>query len=149
MLRLSVNTFTERWQLFIGAILTVCMGVALVQSSLLVLVFAASPVIAPGLPPQVEDRIRDGYTGAITLLAMTLALAAFLAIFTVSSTFTFTVAQRRKDLALLRLVGGGRGQLRSLLLSDALLLGIIGTALGVPFGLLVMRVQSWLLTDLG
>src|SRR3712207_9592077 len=34
--------------------------------------------------------------------------------FIISSTFGFTVVQRRRDLALLRLVGGSRGQLRRL-----------------------------------
>ncbi|GAA1950621.1 hypothetical protein [Amycolatopsis minnesotensis] len=100
MFRLSLSTFRERWPLFIGAVLTVCLGVALVQSSLLILVSAASPDIPAGLPPEVADHLRDGYTGAITLLAMTLGLSAFLAIFIVSSTFAFTVAQRRRDLAL-------------------------------------------------
>jgi putative ABC transport system permease protein len=131
MFGLSLSTFRERWQLFVGAILTVVLGVALVQSSLLILVSAVA------------------YVEAITLLAMTLAIAAFLAVFIVSSTFAFTIAQRRRDLALLRLVGGSRGQLRRLLLSEALLLGVLGTALGVPLGLVVMRVQTWLLTDLG
>ncbi|AIJ22832.1 FtsX-like permease family protein [Amycolatopsis methanolica] len=135
MLRLSWNTFTDRWPLFLGAILTVCLGVALVQSSLLILVSAAT---AGG---EVVE--------AVTLLGLTLGISVFLAVFIVSSTFAFTVAQRQRDLALLRLVGGGRGQVRRLLLSEALLLGVLGTAFGVPLGLLVMRVQTWLLRELG
>ncbi|MEU0463693.1 FtsX-like permease family protein [Amycolatopsis sp. NPDC006131] len=135
MLRLSWNTFTDRWTLFLGAILTVCLGVALVQSSLLILVSAAT---AGG---EVVE--------AVTLLGLTLGISAFLAVFIVSSTFAFTVAQRRRDLALLRLVGGGRGQVRRLLLSEAVLLGVLGTAFGVPLGLLVMRIQTWLLRELG
>ncbi|KAA9151682.1 FtsX-like permease family protein [Amycolatopsis acidicola] len=149
MFGLSLSTFRERWQLFLGAILTVVIGVALVQSSLLILISAAVPEIPAGLSEAAANRLRDGYTGAIVLLAMTLGIAAFLAVFIVSSTFAFTISQRRRDLALLRLVGGSRGQLRRLLLSEALLLGVLGTGIGVPAGLVVMRVQSWLLTDLG
>ncbi|RBM16020.1 ABC transporter permease [Prauserella sp. PE36] len=133
MLRLSWSTFRERWQLFIGAIVTVCLGVALVQSSLLILVTAAT----------------SGLVEAIALLAITLGVSTFLAVFIVSSTFAFTVAQRRRDLALLRLVGAGRGQVRRLLLSEALLLGVLGTASGVPLGLVAMDVQTSLLTSLG
>ncbi|PXY21921.1 FtsX-like permease family protein [Prauserella flavalba] len=133
MLRLSWSTFRERWQLFIGAIVTVCLGVALVQSSLLILVTAAT----------------SGLIEAITLLAVTLGVSTFLAVFIVSSTFAFTVAQRRRDLALLRLVGAGRGQVRRLLLSEALLLGLLGTAAGVPLGLVAMDAQTSLLTSLG
>lgn len=149
MFALSLRTFRERWQLFIGALLTVAMGVALVQSALLILISAASPVIPAGLTPDQRQQVSDGYAGAITLLAMVLALATFLAVFIVSSTFAFTVAQRRRDLALLRLVGGSRGQLRRLLLSEALLLAVIGCGVGVPLGLVAMNVQSDLLRGLG
>jgi putative ABC transport system permease protein len=149
MFGLSLRTFRERWQLFIAALLTVAMGVALVQSALLILISATSPVIPAGLAPVQRQQVEDGYTGAITLLAMVLALAAFLAVFIVSSTFAFTVAQRRRDLALLRLVGGSRGQLRRLLLSEALLLAVLGCATGIPLGLVAMNVQSNLLRRLG
>ncbi|PRX47120.1 putative ABC transport system permease protein [Prauserella shujinwangii] len=133
MLRLSWSTFRERGQLFVGALLTVCLGVALVQSSLLILLAAAT----------------GGYVEAITLLGMTLAIATFLAVFIVASTFAFTVAQRRRDLALLRLAGAGRSQVRRLLLGEAVLLGLLGTGIGVPLGLLVQRAQTALLTGLG
>ncbi|HVV18696.1 MAG TPA: FtsX-like permease family protein [Pseudonocardiaceae bacterium] len=149
MFTLSLRTFRERWQLFTGAMVTVALGVALVQSALLILISAASPVIPPGLPPGQRQQLADGYAGAVTLLAMVLALAAFLAVFIVSSTFAFTVAQRRRDLALLRLVGGSRGQLRRLLLSEALLLAVIGCVAGIPLGLVAMAVQSNLLRGLG
>ena len=76
---------------------------------------------------------------------MTLGFAAFLAVFIVSSTFAFTVAQRRRDLALLRLVGGSRRQVRRLLLGEAVLLGALGAALGVPAGLGVMAIQAGML----
>ena len=149
MFGLSLRTFRERWQLFIGAIVVVAMGVALVQSALLILVSAASPVYPAGSTPVERQALSNGYAGAITLLAMVLALGVFLAVFIVSSTFAFTVAQRRRDLALLRLVGGSRGQLRRLLLSEALLLAVAGCAIGVPLGVVAMRVQSGLLRRLG
>ncbi|HEX3589027.1 MAG TPA: FtsX-like permease family protein [Pseudonocardiaceae bacterium] len=149
MFGLSLRTFRERWQLFIGAMLTVAMGVALVQSALLILISAASPVIPAGLTPGQRQQVEDGYTGAITLLGMVLALATFLAVFIVGSTFAFTVAQRRRDLALLRLVGGSRGQLRRLLLSEASLLAVLGCGIGIPLGLVAMRIQSNLLRGLG
>jgi putative ABC transport system permease protein len=148
MLRLSWSTFRERWHLFVGAIITVCLGVALVQSSLLVLIAAAVPEIPDGLSPAQETALRDGYVGAISLLAMILGLATFVAVFIVASTFAFTVAQRRRDLALFRLTGASRRQVRALLTGEALLLGAVGTALGVVLGLPVMRFEAWLLVRL-
>ncbi|WP_329237740.1 ABC transporter permease [Actinoallomurus sp. NBC_01490] len=131
MLSLSVATFRERWQLFVGAIITVTLGVALVQSSLLIVVSAGD------------------HGEAIAVLGLALGVSTFLAIFIVSSTFAFTIAQRRRDLALLRLIGGSRGQVRRLLLSEALLLGALGTVLGVPVGLVAMSAQTSLLASLG
>ncbi|WP_330277780.1 FtsX-like permease family protein [Lentzea sp. NBC_00516] len=149
MFRMSFGTFRERWELFAGAVLSVAVGVALVQASLLVLAATGEPRIPEGLSRQAEDRIREGFVGAATVMGMTAFLALFLAVFIVSSTFGFTVDQRRRDLALLRLTGGSRGQVRMLLLSESLLLGIVGSALGVPIGLIAKHVQTWLLVEIG
>lgn len=148
MITLSWSTFRARWQLFLGAIISVAVGVALVQSSLRVLASTVSPPIPQGLSRWEELELRAVYDDATTLMAMTTLLAAFLAIFVVSSTFAFTVAQRRRELALLRLVGGGTGQLRGLLLAEALMLGICGSVLGAPLGAPLVGVQTWLLTEL-
>ncbi|MBI9114876.1 FtsX-like permease family protein [Sanguibacter suaedae] len=131
MLTLSVATFRERWQLFTGAIITVMLGVAIVQSSLLIISSAGR------------------YGEAVAVLGLALGVSVFLAIFVVSATFAFTIAQRRRDLALLRLIGASRRQVRRLLLAEALLLGIVGTILGVPAGQIALGMQTALLTDLG
>ncbi|GAB2757363.1 hypothetical protein GCM10027199_34340 [Amycolatopsis magusensis] len=149
MLRLSVSTFGDKRRLFGGALLTVALGVALVQSSLLLMGSTARARIPDGLDPATADRVRSGFDGAATLMGMTVLLSGFLGFFIVGSTFAFTVAQRRRELALLRLVGGGRGQLYRLLLAEALLLGVTGTALGVPLGVVATWPQSWLLNALG
>ncbi|WP_439656058.1 FtsX-like permease family protein [Lentzea sp. HUAS TT2] len=149
MIRLSFNTFRERWQLFAGAVLSVAVGVALVQASMLILVATGEPRIPEGLSREAEDRIREGFVGAATVMGMTAFLSMFLAVFIVSSTFGFTVDQRRRDLALLRLTGGSRSQVRMLLLSESVLLGLTGAALGVPFGLVATYVQTWLLAEIG
>ena len=148
MWRLSRAGLAERWPLFTGAVLSVCLGVALVQSSLLLLISAATYDPPAGLPAAERMAYADSTEAAVAMLGITLGFAAFLAVFIISSTFSFTVAQRRRDLALLRLVGGGRGQVRRMLLGEAVLLGAAGAALGVPAGLAMMAVQSHLLRTL-
>src|SRR5207237_5296995 len=123
---------------FVGSIITVCAGVALVQSSLLILVSLATYEVPRTLPTLTRLRLERTFTGAVSLLGVTTGFAVFLTAFIVSSTFAFTVAQRRRDLALLRLIGGSRGIVRRLLLSEAAVLGGIGTALGVPCWLLAL-----------
>jgi len=148
MLRLSWSTFRDRWQVFIGAIITVALGVALVQSSLLILISVASAKVPKGLPSAEAHRMRDGYDASLALLGNTLGVASFVAVFIVSSTFAFTVVQRTRELALLRLVGASRRQVRRLLFGEALLLGLAGSLLGVLAGVAVMRLQTWMLIRL-
>lgn len=147
MFRLSASTFREQWQLFLGSIITVAIGVGLVQSSLLILVTAATFKAPPELSILERAQLLDSYVLAIPVVGVTLALALFLTVFIVSSTFAFTVAQRRRDLALLRLAGGHRKQVRRLLLGEATLLGATGTALGVPLGVGLMQLQTHLLVS--
>jgi putative ABC transport system permease protein len=148
MLRMSRANLAERWTLFAGAALTVCLGVALVQSSLLLLISAATFHAPASLPAADRMRIEESATAAVALLGVTMGSATFLAVFIISSTFAFTVAQRRRDLALLRLVGAGRRQVSRMLLGEAVLLGGLGAAAGIPAGLGLMAIQSWLLTTL-
>ncbi|GAA2903136.1 ABC transporter permease [Actinoplanes cyaneus] len=149
MLRLSWAGFRERWTLFAGAVLTVCLGVALVQSSLLLLVSASTTSAPAGAGALARMSFDASTEAAVALLGVTLGFAALLAVFIISSTFAFTVEQRRRELALLRLVGGARRQIRRLLLAEATLLGLVGSALGVPVGVALMGVQTWLLHRLG
>ena len=149
MLQLSWSGFRDRWRLFLGAVVTVCLGAALVQSSLVLLVTAAGLEAPAGSSPVARMRFEQGTGSAVALLGVTLGFAAFLAVFIISSTFAFTVAQRRRDLALLRLVGGSRHHVRRLLLGEAALLGGSGALVGVPVGVAVMGLQAGLLRRLG
>jgi putative ABC transport system permease protein len=137
----------ERWTVLIGALLSVVLGVALVQSSLLLLISAATLDPPPDLSAAARMAFEENATAAVALLGVVLGAATFLAAFIVSSTFAFTVSQRRRDLALLRLVGGSRGQLGRLLLGEAVLLGTLGAVIGVPVGMGVTAVQTRLLVS--
>ncbi|MFJ9036689.1 FtsX-like permease family protein [Streptomyces sp. NPDC102406] len=148
MWRLSWASFTERWTLFVGAVLSVCLGAALVQSSLLLLLSAATLDPPRGASALEGMDFDQRSLVAATVISVMLGCAAFLAIFIISSTFAFTVAQRRRDLAVLRLTGATAQQIRSLLMGQATLLGLIGVAGGVPLGVVVMRLQEWVLREL-
>jgi putative ABC transport system permease protein len=149
MVRLSWAGFRERWTLFIGAALTVCFGVALVQSSLVLLLSALTLEPPAGTSPLGRMRFDEANGASAALISVTLGFAALFAVFIISSTFAFTVEQRRRDMALLRLVGAGRRHIRRLMLGEAVLLGAIGAVAGVPTGLAVMAAQSRLLIRLG
>ncbi|MEV0406685.1 ABC transporter permease [Actinoallomurus sp. NPDC050550] len=146
---IAFSNFREHRRLFTGAILAVALGVALMQSSLSVMAAVSEARIPAGLSGQARERIQDAYAGAATLLGMTVMLAGFLALFIVGSTFAFTVAQRRRELALLRLAGASRPQIVLLLVAEAALLGTAGATAGVLLGVPGTWAQAWLLVAFG
>ncbi|RFS86463.1 ABC transporter permease [Actinomadura spongiicola] len=77
-----------------------------------------------------DDRLAD----AEVLLGIAGGVAGFVAVFVVASTFAFAVAQRRRELALLRAVGMTARQLRRMLLGEAAVLGVAASLPGCALG---------------
>ncbi|MEQ4302075.1 ABC transporter permease [Plantactinospora sp. B6F1] len=92
--------------------------------------------------------VRTRWIGMQVLTATT-ALAGFVSIFVVASTFAFGVAQRRREFGLLRTVGATPGQLRRLLYTEALAVGAVGGAVGAVVGTACAPAFGALLVDAG
>ena len=69
------------------------------------------------------------------VLAAVAGLAVLTGLFVVANTLRVGAAERRSELALLRLVGASPGQLRRLVLLDAALVGVAGSLVGAASGL--------------
>lgn len=69
-------------------------------------------------------------------------LSVVAAIFIVINTFQISIAERKRQLALLRIVGATIGQVRSSIYQEALLLGGVGTILGVGLGIALSRLLA-------
>ncbi len=63
-------------------------------------------------------------------------LALFMGGFIIFNTFRTVVAERRRDIGMLRALGATRGTITGMILAEGLLQGIIGSALGLGFGYL-------------
>lgn len=98
------------------------------------------------LAPRQDEMTR--WIGGQVLTAMAL-LSAFVTVFTVASTFAFTVAQRRREFGLLRTVGATPRQLRRTVYGEALTVGACGAALGAVLGVVAAPATAALLTDVG
>ncbi len=61
-------------------------------------------------------------------------VSLFVGGFLIFNTFQVIVAQRTKELALLRAIGATKRQVRGMVLSEALIVSVIGSMLGVVFG---------------
>ncbi|WP_017973143.1 ABC transporter permease [Actinopolyspora halophila] len=71
------------------------------------------------------------------------AIALFVAGFVIVNTFSVLHAQRRRQYALLRCVGATRGQIRRSALSEALIIGVVSSAIGTALGILVVPTVGW------
>jgi putative ABC transport system permease protein len=89
------------------------------------------------LAAQQADRIEYELSGLKKTLLAAAGVALFVGIFLISNTFTMLVAQRTKELALLRAVGASRRQVTRSVLSEALLVGAVASAAGFALGLVM------------
>ncbi|MFJ8740394.1 FtsX-like permease family protein [Embleya sp. NPDC127516] len=91
---------------------------------------------------------RTSWIGAQVIITMA-GLAGFVTILVVAGTFAFGVNTRRRELALLRVIGADPGQVRRALYAEALLLGALGSATGVLIGVLGAPAVTGMLVDTG
>ncbi|MBD0693183.1 FtsX-like permease family protein, partial [Streptomyces sp. CBMA123] len=79
---------------------------------------------------EVSSRLDDVQTP----LGLSAAVSSGTAVFVVAGTFALSIAQRRRELALLRLIGATRRQLRALVNREALVVGVLASAAGCALG---------------
>jgi putative ABC transport system permease protein len=101
------------------------------------------------LPQGVEavtgKQVNDEQTSAInkalgflnTFLLIFAGVALFVGLFIILNTFTMLVAQRTRELALLRAVGASRRQVLTAVLAEAAVVGVVASGVGLAFGLVV------------
>lgn len=104
--------------------------------------------IARVLPPGVEvvsgQTVANELSGAVsnalsvlsTVLLVFALIALFVGAFTIFNTFSITVSQRVRELALLRVVGASRRQLFGSVVGEAAALGLVASLVGLGLGVL-------------
>ncbi|MFF3730207.1 ABC transporter permease [Streptomyces sp. NPDC002476] len=79
--------------------------------------------------------IEDSLSSLNTMLLAFAAIALFVGIFLIANTFTMLVAQRTKELALMRAVGASRRQVKRSVLLEAAVVGALASVIGFVLGL--------------
>jgi putative ABC transport system permease protein len=69
-----------------------------------------------------------------TALLIFALISLFVGAFTIYNTFSIIVGQRTRELALLRVVGASRGQILRSVLTEAVIVGFVSSAIGVGLG---------------
>ncbi|WP_269671501.1 FtsX-like permease family protein [Streptomyces pactum] len=122
MLPIAWKSLRARWVSLIGAFTALALGVAMMTVMLLGL------ATAMGLPGSEE------VVSLVSALGTAGGVSAFVSAFVIASTFSYAVAQRRRELGLLRLAGATSAQVRRTVLIEALLLGVVASATGCVLG---------------
>jgi putative ABC transport system permease protein len=103
--------------------------------------------IAPILPPQAEvltgvaaaaqqsSDVQKGFGFFKTILLVFAGVALLVGVFVISNTFSILVAQRTRELALLRAVGARRAQVLRSVLLEASLVGAFAALVGLGAGI--------------
>ncbi|MFE0464252.1 FtsX-like permease family protein [Kitasatospora sp. NPDC058965] len=133
LLPVASASLRRRRAAFAGSYLALTLGVTLVATTGVLLndtMGDDSPLGAPSLHK---------------VLTFAAAMAAFVAVFVVASTFAFAVAQRRQETALLRAVGATPRQIQLLVLGEALVIALAAVVSGCLLALPAAPVlAAWL-----
>ena len=102
--------------------------------------------IGRAVPPTVEVKTAEeadpfdfsGLKDFVTFIRIFLlsfgGLALFVGAFIIFNTFSITVAQRAREFALLRTIGASRRQVLGSVVLEALVIGLVATAVGIALG---------------
>ncbi len=86
------------------------------------------------LTEESQSEIKNALSIFNTFLVVFAVIALLVGSFIIYNTFSILVAQRTRELALLRALGASRGQVRSSVLLEALVVGIVASAVGIVAG---------------
>ena len=118
------------------------------NSSKLKKIETALPPGARILRAETRSRTAEQMVSSFNLNLTALSLLALVVgMFLIYNTMTFSVLQRRTYIGLIRSIGVTRREVFRLILNEALLLGIIGTALGIVVGIILGRGMVRLVTQ--
>jgi putative ABC transport system permease protein len=84
-----------------------------------------------------------------TFLLVFAAIALFVGVFLIINTFSILVAQRSRELALLRAMGASRRQVNRSVLLEAIAVGLVGSTVGLGLGYVLALGLRWLFGQFG
>jgi putative ABC transport system permease protein len=88
-------------------------------------------------PAATGESVSQAVSGLNTGLSFFSMIALFVGMLLIYNTFQMTVAERTREIGMLRSLGATKGQVLRLVLTEAVFLGLIGTMLGVAVGLVL------------
>jgi len=94
----------------------------------------AEAVTGAQLQQETRDQVEVGLGFINTFLLIFAGISLFVGAFIIANTFSILVAQRGRELAILRAVGASRGQVMRVVLGESAVVGLAGSAVGLLLG---------------
>ena len=100
-------------------------------------------LLGPGFdvqPPAGRGRQAQAMVAGYTMMVnISSVFALFIGMFIIYNSFATAVTERRAEIGVLRALGATRAQVRTLFLTESLVLGLLGSLLGLGVGSLIAR----------
>ncbi|MEI7032444.1 ABC transporter permease [Streptomyces pratensis] len=87
------------------------------------------------LADEQAEQIENGLSSLNAMLLAFAGIALFVGVFLIANTFTMLVAQRTRELALMRAIGASRSQVKRSVLIEAAVVGLLASVIGFLLGL--------------
>lgn len=91
-------------------------------------------VETPAARGQQFESVMRGYSASLNVSSV---FALFIGLFIIFNSFSIAVSERRSEIGILRALGATRRQVGNLFLGESAVVGVVGAALGVGFGMLL------------
>lgn len=96
---------------------------------------------------RLEDSLGERFASIITIITLIFLIIALVIVLisaiNIAHSFFMQVAERRKEIGLLRALGATKGNIRLLFVGEAALLGFIAGVLGVLLGYGIIQLGDW------
>ena len=98
---------------------------------------------------EAQNDIQEALSFFTIFLSVFAGIAMVVSVFSIYNTFSIIVAQRTREMALLRAVGASRGQVLASVLGESLLVGLLASVLGLLGGVGMVQVLKAMLSGFG
>ena len=96
-----------------------------------------------------SDQVKSGIGFLTDFLLVFAFISVFVGSFIILNTFSILVAQRTRELALLRCLGATRRQVMGSVLTEAVVTGLVASLIGIAVGLAIAEGLNALLSSIG
>jgi putative ABC transport system permease protein len=138
MTRLALSGLRHRTGAFVATFLSSALGAAILMT------FAAMTDTAGGAGMDAASQ-----ESLVTMTGVAGGWCLLIVVFAVSSTMSLSVRQRSREMGVLRNAGATPGQIRRMIIGEAMVVALAAAAVAVPIGLFLGRILLRLLQDTG